>query len=133
MSNAPSLFASAQCLGYGNENGRASTELCLPSEATIIKDLRKVVTQYKAKAIFIASDYNHLIDRIKRDFKGLTAHQLPEDNPHLDLVILEKSHHFIGNCVSSFSAFVKRKRDVLGLPSSFWAFPDHVKPSHHEL
>jgi len=133
--NAPTLFASAQCLGYTNENGRASTELCLPSEEIIIRQLRRKIGQFKAKSIFVASDSNHMIDRLNRAFKkiSVTAHKLPEDNPHLDLAILGRSNHFIGNCVSSFSAFVKRERDISGFPSSFWAFPSHVKPPHNEL
>lgn len=133
--NAPSLFASAQCLGYRNENGRASTELCLPSDEIIIRQLRRVVGQYKAKSIFVASDFNHMIDKLNTVFKkmSVTAHKLPVDDPHLDLAVLGLANHFVGNCVSSYTAFVKRQRDVSGFPSSFWAYPTHVKPSHNEL
>ena len=133
--NAPTLFASAQCLGYTNEHEKASTELCLPSEEIIIRQLRRTISQYKAKSIFVASDANHMIEKLNKVFKkiSVTAHKLPEDNPHLDLAILGRANHFIGNCVSSFSAFVKRERDVNGFPSSFWAFPTYVKPSHNEL
>ena len=67
--------------------------------------------------VFVASD-NYL----KMIIPVFTKKQ--KDSSLLDLAILGQSSHFIGNCVSSFSAFVKRERDVLGLPSSFWAFPD---------
>ena len=46
-------------------------------------------------------------------------------DPHLplvDMTLLVKSDHFIGNCVSSFTSYVKRARDVAQKPTSFWGF-----------
>ena len=124
--SSKNLFSSPQCLGYRNENGHLTTSLCMPSTDTIMEMVRKKILSVGAVAVFIASDNDHMITQFNEQFKdeGISFHKQEEDNPLLDLVILGQSSHFVGNCVSSFSAFVKRERDVLGLSSSFWAFPE---------
>ena len=98
----------------------------MPSTDTIMEIVRKKILSAGSVAVFIASDNDHMITQFNEQFKdeGISFHKQEEDNPLLDLVILGQSSHFVGNCVSSFSAFVKRERDVLGLSSSFWAFPE---------
>ncbi|XP_042895208.1 GDP-fucose protein O-fucosyltransferase 1 [Parasteatoda tepidariorum] len=122
IEHSPLLFAAPQCLGYRNELGKATPELCFPTKDIILQQLKKVVKAQKARSVFVASDSDHMIKDIEKALK-VTAYKLPESKPHVDLAILGLSNHFIGNCISSFSAFVKRERDVEKLPSSFWAFP----------
>lgn len=85
--------------------------------------------------MFVASDSNHMLEDLQSSLKNLdvTVLKLQPSNPHLDLAILGQANYFIGNCVSSFAAFVKRERDTKGLPSEFWSFPDRKKFKHEEL
>lgn len=132
IGSSPNLFAAAQCLGYRNEMGDATMDMCMPSKDIIIKQIRRQIKLHNErhpsntiKSIFVASDSDHMITELNTALKRqkIQAYRSTEKNPHFDLVVLEKSNVFIGNCISSFTAFVKRARDVHGLPSAFWAFP----------
>ncbi|RXG60568.1 GDP-fucose protein O-fucosyltransferase 1 [Armadillidium vulgare] len=136
VTQSPLLFAAPQCLGYRGENGEATKELCLPSKETIIKQLRRVLKSTSAKSIFVASDSDHMIEYLSDRLKKMevSVHKMEESEPHVELAVLGRTNHFIGNCISSFSAFAKRERDVKGFPSSFWAFPlQKPKTTHTEL
>ena len=37
------LFSSAQCLGYNNQHGRLSRDLCLPTEQIIIQQMEQTI------------------------------------------------------------------------------------------
>ncbi len=49
VSDSANLFSSSQCLGYRNEHGELTEELCRPSEEVIVKKLRRVVKDTKAR------------------------------------------------------------------------------------
>lgn len=141
--HSPNLFSAAQCLGYRNEKGKATTDMCLPTKETIIRQLKRIIKNYNnlngdnhkhIKSIFVASDNNHMLDELNAALKRMKvkAYKYFESNPHVDLAIMGRSNHFVGNCISSFSSFVKRERDAKGKPSSFWAFPSEKSSLHKE-
>lgn len=140
--HSPNLFAAAQCLGYQNEKGKATMDMCMPTKETIIRQLKRVIKNYNnapnnkanpIRSVFVASDSNHMIvdltDGLKR--MKVSVFKYEKDDPHVDLAILGRANHFVGNCISSFSAFVKRERDAKGFTSSFWAFPIEKSSSYN--
>ncbi|XP_015519245.2 GDP-fucose protein O-fucosyltransferase 1 [Neodiprion pinetum] len=140
ISSSPNLFAAPQCLGYRNERGKATSAMCLPPFELIIRQLKRIIrANNDVKSIFVASDSNHLIPELSKALKRMeiTVHKQEEPaSPHLDLAILGRSNYFIGNCISSFSAFVAREREVRGYPTIFWGFPPERTVSyvsHEEL
>uniref|UniRef100_A0A8D9ARH9 GDP-fucose protein O-fucosyltransferase 1 n=1 Tax=Cacopsylla melanoneura TaxID=428564 RepID=A0A8D9ARH9_9HEMI len=94
--------------------------------------VKRVVRDHgQIKYVFVATDNNSMKEQLEEAFKKTEIRIVPSDRPPLvDLAILSQSNHFIGNCISSFTAFVRRHRDVKGLPSTFWAFPIVKKTTH---
>lgn len=123
VKDTKNLFASPQCLGFKNEKGSLTMDICMPTQESIIKKIKRRIKKVKdlangteIKSIFVASDNNHMIEYLNDQLRRMNvkAFKLPENRPHVDLAILGRAHYFIGNCVSSFSAFVKRERDARG-------------------
>lgn len=133
IDESPKLFSAPQCVGYLNEKGNATMDMCFPTKELIIKQIKQEIKTYHSKypnnsikSIFVASDNDYMITELNEALKRLKiqAYRTGERSPHLDLVILEKSNFYIGNCISSFSAFVIRSRMVRGFPFAFWAFQE---------
>lgn len=121
----PQYMASPQCLGYSRYR-TVTKELCFPPKQDILNRTEEAVRRFKAKAVFVATDSDPMTEELKFRLKGLNVQifHLNPWLPQIDLAILGRADFFIGNCVSSFSSFVKRERDSNGKPSTFWAFDD---------
>lgn len=71
IEHSPNLFSAPQCLGYRNEKGIATQEMCFPSKETVFKQVKQAVKQYGAKSIFVSSDHDHLIADLTKVLKRM--------------------------------------------------------------
>ncbi|GFO49557.1 GDP-fucose protein o-fucosyltransferase 1 [Plakobranchus ocellatus] len=134
VKESPNMFAAKQCIGERGQYGRTTYEMCFPSTDTVVKQVKEEVERLGAKSVFIATDSNDLIPDFEKAMPDIKfVKQTAPSSPHLDLAILGRADHMIGNCVSSFTAFAKRERDVRGLPTSFWAFQRKSERKNDEL
>lgn len=125
------LFSSQQCtndLPLLKQEDSLPYGLCLPPKDIVIKDignaLKLVNRTDKALAVYIATDSDDLdlwdrLTKLHPSIKFITPSATYKDqkiyyhtrpSPIIDIYLLTYSDYFIGNCISSFSAFCSRQR-----------------------
>ncbi|XP_077991252.1 GDP-fucose protein O-fucosyltransferase 1-like isoform X2 [Glandiceps talaboti] len=127
------LMSSQQCVGYHRDRASPVTkEMCMQGEPQVVREVREVVQNIDARTVYISTDHQPMLEDLSETLEDLNVEvfHLDPEKPELDLYILGEADHFLGNCVSSFSAFVKRERDVNGKTTSFFGWKG---ASHDEL
>lgn len=113
------FFASPQCT---LPERRVSAATCTPTVEQMAAQLAAIAKETAATGIFVGTDSKATFAALEAQLTGagLLLHQLPENAPLEDLALFSIARHFVGNCVSSFTAVTVRERLARGEPSYFW-------------
>lgn len=147
------LFSSQQCTNHLEVKPRALPfELCMPSDETIISYIGTAITKLNSSidelAVYISTDNDtpYLWSKLSSEFPNIdfvtpkatysnstisVSHS--EREPMIDLYLMAKSNYFIGNCISSFTAFVSRMRKARKDKEKTVFFGDHLLKPYHLL
>ncbi|KAI3380148.1 hypothetical protein SNEBB_006915 [Seison nebaliae] len=121
------LFSSAQCLGESFQYGKLTKELCYCSNDRLFSDINDGIKEISAKSLFIASDSQEVTELVEKKFEKIinVFHYddiYDHESTHIDLYILTKADLAIVNCISTFSAFAVRERQMTKKPTKFFGF-----------
>jgi peptide-O-fucosyltransferase len=127
-----SFMESDQCL-EDVPGATVTQELCLQTHEQIARHVKTLADSTGIHHVFIASDVDPRLSYIKKKLgPSMNVHYLNPSDAPLDLAVMGRADYFIGNCVSSFTAFVKRERDVHQRPTEFFGFEDTVLPKKNQ-
>ncbi len=141
----PHLLSSRQCTR--EEEDSVTKEMCIHSEEEVISDIRSQIylaeetDRELPKTIFVATDHVAMEEELQTAFPDIKIVTWGPDLDQMDLYILNQADHVILNCVSAYSAYVKRDRDVNEKSVAFFGYMEtHKKlpkvkrsPYHEEL
>ena len=71
------FMASPQCLGYSRYR-TVTRDLCFPPKQDILNRTEEAVRKYKAKAVFVATDNDPMLEELKIRLKGLNVRECRE-------------------------------------------------------
>lgn len=117
------FMASPQCLGYNGEHGKLSRDLCYPPGKEIVRRAARAVRKLRAASLFVATADKPMLKELQAAVGDTVKVVHLGAAPHMEMAILAQADHFIGNCVSSFTAAVRQERDTSGRLSEFFSFP----------
>lgn len=135
------FMSSPQCTGYRRKQRRFTHKMCLPTEEMVEKHVLRLAQN--VSSLFVATDNDPMLKQFRRlfDENGLDVEVVKVSGDRaaieLDLAVMIEADEFIGNCGSSITAFVARKRLTMGKSNHFFGmdFEQGVPPSipHAEL
>jgi len=116
----PRYMASPQC---NHEGFMVSREICLPPDNYILLQTLNEAIGRNATTLFVSTDNRTLRPELEAIFARANREVTIVDGTGdvaMDLMIHGQADYFFGNCVSTFTSFIKRDRDIHRLPSGFW-------------